>query len=138
MRWIIPFVLLPGVALAQPAIPPCPFPGSNDCLGPVANNSIPAYGVGANGIVVQMPANAVLRAIYVQNTTANAVTGGIDIGTTSGGTDVASAVAVAGNALVVIAPSNGYFSATANQLLYITAHTAWNSAVLNIRFIYDP
>lgn len=90
---------------------------------------------------VSIPANAVLRAIYIRNTTANAVTGGINIGTTAAGSDVVSAFAVAGNGLLVINPGatllKQYFSATASQQLFISAVTAWNSASLIVRFEFD-
>jgi|SRR6185312_13913745 len=89
---------------------------------------------------VSIPANAVLRAIYINNTTANAVTGGVDIGTTAGGADIIAAQAVAANAKVVINPGAllvQWFSTSAAQQIFVTAHTAWNSASLNVRFVYD-
>ncbi len=89
-----------------------------------------------------VPANAVIRAIYVRNTTANAVTGGINVGTAAGGAQVASAIAVAGNALVVIdgaslVATGKYLSGTLNTVLYISAVTAWNNAALDIRVQMD-
>lgn len=87
-----------------------------------------------------IPANCVLDGIVIINTTANAVTGGIKVGTTSGGTDVVAAQAVGANALVSVADVSilkRVFSISASQTLFIQAVTAWNSASLNVYFTYQ-
>lgn len=73
--------------------------------------------------------------IFVVNTTANAVTGGIRIGTTAGGTDVLGATAVGGNAVLDVNSTllKRLFSTGSETTLYVEAVTAWNSASLNIR-----
>lgn len=94
----------------------------------------------AAGLVATLPANAVLRAIYIQNTTGNAITGGLNIGSTSNGSDIAAAIAVAANALVSInteALLKQWFSASAPQPIYFSAGSAWNGAALNVRIVYD-
>lgn len=133
-------LMIPGVAMAQPVVPLCATPNDNGCLGLAGLQRITALGVSANGSVMAVPANAILRAIYIRNTTANAVTGGINIGTTSLGVDVVAAFAVGANGLLVIDGATllkKYFNATDNQLLFISAVTAWNSASLDIRFQLD-
>ena len=93
-----------------------------------------------NGQVALLPINAVLRAIYLQNTTANIVTGGINIGSTLNGVDIAVSVPVGANALVNVSGASilaTWFSATAAQGIFISAVTAWNGASLNVRLEYD-
>jgi hypothetical protein len=82
-----------------------------------------------------IPAGWMLEAVVIENLTANAVTGGVRVGTTDGGAEVVVAQAVAANALVRIADAallKGVFSTSADQTLYIQAVTSWNSASLNI------
>jgi len=85
----------------------------------------------ANDTIV-IPANFAIAAICVQNTTANAVTGGIKIGTTNGGTEVLTATAISGNFIDVIETtlSKRWYSTTADTTLYVQAVTSWNSASL--------
>ncbi len=87
-----------------------------------------------DGIIV-VPKGAALKDIYYQNTTANAITGGLRIGTTAGGTDVVTAHAVSANEtghIPAASFSKRFFSITANTPLYISAVTAWNSASLTL------
>jgi len=80
-----------------------------------------------------LPPNAVIESITINNTTANAVTGGINIGTSSGGAQILSAQAVGANGFVRV---NGgslvaqAFKSGAN--LFVNAVTSWNAASLNI------
>lgn len=94
-------------------------------------------GVVANTTAL-IPAGWMIDSISIFNTTANAVTGGIKIGTTDGGVDVVLAVAVAGNALFTIPNATllkQIFSTSANQTLYIQTVTLWNSANLTIKIL---
>lgn len=131
-----------GIAHAQPVVPLCANPNDNGCPGLAVLQRLTAFSVGANGPLGVVPANAVIRAIYVKNNTANAVTGGINIGTAAGGAQVASAIAVGANALVVIdgaslVSTGKYLSGSVNTVIYIAAVTAWNSASLDIRVQMD-
>lgn len=94
------------------------------------NEQLVKLAVTAN-TTVDLPAGYTLERIHVRNNTANAVTGGIKIGTTSGGTQVVTALAVGANAYADIAPTISGFSATATTL-FIQAVTAWNSASVDI------
>jgi len=101
-------------------------------------NQISLTGVTSN-TTTSIPANCYIDSIFIKNTTANAVTGGIRIGTTDGGTDVVIALAVGANAILVIPAATllkQVFSTTAPQTLYIQTVTLWNSASLNINIIY--
>lgn len=70
------------------------------------------------------------------NTTANAVTGGVKIGTTYGGTDVVAAQAVGANAVADVLPTDLLKKVfTADQILYIQPVTAWNNANLKVRVV---
>ncbi|KJC51076.1 hypothetical protein UP09_03250 [Bradyrhizobium sp. LTSP885] len=89
----------------------------------------------AAGTVV-VPQGASVVAVYVRSKNANAVTGGIKVGTTLGGTDVLAAGAVAGSALATFFLTNGFPSAVGDRTLYIDAVTAWNSASLDIAVEY--
>ena len=87
----------------------------------------------AGSLVV--PAGYAITGIYMVNNTANAVTGGIKIGTAAGGTQVVAAQAVAANAVVAVADAAillKLFSKTAPQTIYFDAVTAWNSANVDI------
>lgn len=88
----------------------------------------------ANG-TYNVPAGYKIDSIVMRNLTANAVTGGIRIGTTAAGVDVVAAQAVGANALLQVADSallKRAFSMTAVQQLFIEAVTAWNSANVEI------
>jgi hypothetical protein len=101
---------------------------------PLETDSIILRGVTANATVDIGPGWAI-DAITINNTTANAVTGGLRIGTTDGGADVVVAQALAANALLQIAAAavlKRIFSRTATQRLFLQAVTGWNSASLDI------
>lgn len=96
-------------------------------------------GTTAVQITPNLPAGAYIRDIFVNNTTANAVTGGIDIGTTSGGADVVAALTCAANCLTFVADAallKRVFSTTAQQALFAVGHTAGNSANLTLTVTY--
>lgn len=79
-----------------------------------------------------------IKDIIINNTTANAVTGGLKFGTTLGGTEVISAVAVGSSAFLVVADASytkRVFSTTANTTVYVDAVTGWNSASLDITLV---
>ena len=89
----------------------------------------------ANGTVV-IPAGSMLRRIYFRNRTANAVTGGIRVGTSAAGTQVVTAQAVAASAIVSVAPTIENYQAAA-QTLYVEAVTSWNSADVDVVVMYE-
>ena len=89
----------------------------------------------ANGTLV-LPAGVMLRRIYFRNRTANAVTGGIRIGTSAGGNQVVSAQAIAANAVVSILPTIEHYQAAA-QTLFIEAVTNWNNADVDVLVTYE-
>jgi hypothetical protein len=84
-----------------------------------------------------IPYGYAIAGIYIVNTTANAITGGLKIGTTAGATDVVAAQTVGANALVSVPYVDllkRLFSMSVNQTLYIQAVSAWNSASITISF----
>ena len=92
---------------------------------------------------VTIPANSVITGIDIINTTANAITGGIKVGSTSGAVDIVVAQAVAGNQLVSVLDASilkRVFSTTASQTIFFDAVTAWNSATVNayVRYVQLP
>lgn len=116
-----------------------------DFTNAIANNlpmnatvNLPYSAITGNSTVI-VPAGYSIDRIYIKNTTANAVTGGIKIGTTSGGTDVVNALAIGANYNNIVEDSSivakQFFSDTANTTLYLQAVTSWNSASLNITLI---
>lgn len=81
-----------------------------------------------------VPAGYQIEHVAFQNTTANAVTGGVKIGTTAGGTEVVAAQAVGANALDNVKGADvvkRIFSTSAATTLYVQAVTAWNNASVN-------
>jgi len=86
---------------------------------------------------VPLPAGFAVKRIYARNTTANAVTGGLRIGTTNGGSEILGATALAGNAIAEAAPVASGLSASA-QTLYVQAVTAWNSASVDLSIEMAP
>lgn len=92
----------------------------------------------ANDFTFDVPAGHYIRDIIIVNNTANAVTGGLKFGTTAGGTDVVSSVAVGANATTFVADSalaKRLFSKTAIQTIYVADVTAWNSANVDVTVI---
>ena len=78
-----------------------------------------------------VPAGYRIVAITFKETANHAVTGGVKIGTTSGGTDVVTAQAVTANASGFVADASllkTMFSMTTAQTLFIQPVSAWNSA----------
>ncbi len=89
----------------------------------------------ATATTFDIPAGYMIENIAIENTTANAVTGGIKWGTTLGGVDVIAAQTVGSNALLVVDVVDillKIFSTSSTQTIYIDAVTAWNAASLNI------
>ena len=78
--------------------------------------------IGASGAgSFYLPPNAVMREIIIFNTTANAVTGGLKFGTSSGGTDVVAAQAVGASAFTFVSDATllkRSFSTTAPQQIF--------------------
>jgi hypothetical protein len=84
-----------------------------------------------------IPKGYFIRHMVIYNTTANAITGGLKIGTTNGGSEVLNALAVGASLLSVVADAavlQKLFSMSSDQTLYIQAVVAWNSANINIYF----
>jgi hypothetical protein len=91
----------------------------------------------ANDTLV-IPAGYSILGISVVNTTANAVTGGIRIGTTDGGTDVVVALATAANAVIGVPDATilkKLFSTSVDTTLFIQAVVAWNSASVDTNIV---
>lgn len=83
----------------------------------------------------QLPAGSVLLNIAVRSNNANAMTGGLKIGTTVGGTQILLALALPGLALNASVPGLPGINATP-LTLYFDAVVAWNNANVDIAFIY--
>lgn len=93
--------------------------------------------VTANTTVV-IPAGMCILQIVVENTSGSAITGGLKIGTTSGGVDVIVALTVSANSIQHVSDASllkAVFSSSANTTLYIQAVTLWNSASINLHFV---
>jgi hypothetical protein len=108
--------------------------GHNPVKGKVA-----VRGLSADGTVT-LPKYAMVDRVIIRNRTANAVTGGVDVGTTAGGGEIVAALAVGANAVArknVVSENGLGFSKSAGVPLYITAVTAWASAVLDVIVEYS-
>lgn len=82
-----------------------------------------------------IPKGSFIKNILIHNTTANAITGGLRIGTTSGGQEVVSDTAIDANYINSLVLNKTAFSETSDTTIYVQAVTSWNSA--SIRFIID-
>jgi hypothetical protein len=105
----------------------------------VATGKLKQTGIIAANTAFVLPANCLIDYVVIVNNTANAITGGLKFGTTSGATDICVAIAVAGNALTFITDAlllKRLFSTTATQQVFIDAVAAWNSANVDITIIY--
>ena len=91
---------------------------------------------------IVLPANAVIQSVVLAETTGNAITGGVDIGDSSGATTYASAVALGANATVVVADSaltrlNKNSGTPAAFQILVACHSSCNSGSINITIIYS-
>lgn len=104
-------------------------------LMPIGGPRINLQGVTGN-TTASVPAGYVIDDVFIQETAGNAVTGGIKIGTTSGGTQIVTSITVGANSFTRTLPgsltTSGPFSPTAAQTIFIQAVSAWNSANVNI------
>lgn len=105
-------------------------------LGMTAVNPAAQRIIGAtNDTTFTVPAGAYIKHIIIKNSTANAITGGLKFGTTSGGVDVAAAVAVGANAVIAVTDAailKRFFSTSSATTIYVQDVTAWNSANVSI------
>jgi len=106
-----------------------------------------AQATAANAI--PLPAGALIMGICIQETTGNAITGGLDIGI-AGSSDatIASAFAVAANAVTCVPgsallagafPVSGAVTGPVAKLIYVNAHTNWSdgaSIVVTVLYSY--
>lgn len=94
----------------------------------------------ANGktaaFTVSVPAGASVRAIHIRNNTANAVTGGLKIGTTLAGVDVVAAGPVVASALITVLPLISANGIGVARTLYFDAVTGWNAANIDVSVEY--
>jgi hypothetical protein len=112
---------------------------SND-VTPIYTNGVLSAVNKTAAFTLTLPANCYITDIFVQNTTANAVTGGLNIGTALSGAQVVSAYAVGANAISMIPSASillKVFSRTAAQTLYFSAASSFNSAALNVEVRYN-
>lgn len=88
---------------------------------------------------LQLPAGAYIDRIIIQETSGASITGGLKIGTASGGTQVGTGL-VCGSGCLVWVPdvslSTRIFANTAPQTLFIDAVSSWNSARANVTIMY--
>lgn len=78
-----------------------------------------------------------VKQIVIVETAGNAVTGGIKIGTTSGGAEVVTAQAVGASGQVNATLAKSVFVLAAAQTFYVDAVSAWNSANINLYVVAE-
>jgi hypothetical protein len=86
---------------------------------------------------ISIPAGWAIERIHFAETAGNAVTGGIRIGTTSGGSDVVTPQPIGANALDTIDEASIHkrvFSRSSAQTLFVQAVASWNSASVELSF----
>lgn len=105
----------------------------------IGMNKVQLTAVGSASTAAVIAANGYIDQIIIANTTANAVTGGLKIGSTSGATDICAALTVGANALFTVTDAlllKRFFSSTVSQTLFMDAVAAWNGALLNITVVW--
>lgn len=113
------------------------MPGENSVAQPILYR-IRLLAQTAAGSTI-LPIGAQIVNIFLANSTANAVTGGLKFGTTSGAADIVAAQAVGANATTFVADASfllRYFSTSATQQIFFDAVGAWNSASVQIDIDY--
>ena len=99
--------------------------------------SVNLLNITANTTVV-IPAGYSILQVIVREKSGAAITGGLKIGTTSGGVDVCIALAVTASSIQAIPDSQllkSVFSVSADTTLYIQAVTLWNSTNIDVNFV---
>lgn len=112
------------------------YPSRLSALGDTPR-AIKRVGVTANTTFV-VPTSYAIRSMYIVNTGSSAVTGGIKIGTTSGGTDVIVAKTIAAFSYYHVTDVEllkRFFNISADTTLYLQAVTSWGTA--NLTFVVD-
>ena len=92
----------------------------------------------AAGTVV-IPGGTYIDRIIIQETSGASITGGLKIGTTSGGTQVATGLVCASSCLTWVPDvsiSTRIFASTAPQTLFIDAVSSFNSGRVNVTVVY--
>jgi hypothetical protein len=113
-------------------------PSTYTCGG---SASLPVATLTSNGeLGGSLPAGAIIVGIQLHNTTANAVTGGVQLGTSAGLSNILSPTVVGANANIILYPSaNASITApttTAAENVYLSAVSAFNSASINATITY--
>lgn len=94
-----------------------------------------------NTNIGNLPPNAYIDSIIVQETSAAAVTGGLDIGTATGGAQIVSAYTCAASCLISIPDASivaRVFSSTAPTAVWVQAHTNFTSSpAINVTIHYS-
>jgi len=104
------------------------------------DKQIRALGLTAAFAGLAVPRGHAIAEIYFRNRTANAVTGGLKIGTTAGGVDIVADQAIGANGIGHVADAavlKRFFSTTDRQVLFIDAVSAWNSATVDLYIVLD-
>lgn len=90
---------------------------------------------------LSVPAGTQIISMELREIAGSAITGGVRIGTTDGGTDVIVAQAVGANANFIVtdvALLKRVFAILTDTPLFIQAVSAWNGASLNVTLIVGP
>lgn len=83
---------------------------------------------------VALPANTVVRRVIVNNKTANAITGGLKVGTAAAGTQVLAAGAVAASVIAQYPAIEIPVVPQVAGTLFYDAVTGWNGANIDLVF----
>lgn len=96
--------------------------------------SVNLLNITANTTAV-IPAGYSILQVIIRETAGGSITGGLKIGTTSGGVDVCAALTVTASSIQAIPNSQllkSVFSASADTTLYLQAVTLWVAANISI------
>lgn len=79
-----------------------------------------------------------VKGLYIENSTANAVTGGLNVGTSDDGAEIFATLTVGASGMYWYLPADAVavaFELTEDDELFFHAETAWNSASLIVKLV---
>jgi hypothetical protein len=131
-----------GSVLAQEVDVPWLLSQGYSFGNPLGNGLTFTTGVAAgvtSFVLGKLPKGAYLEQIIFKELAGSAVTGGVAIGSTSGGADIVAAQAVGANALTHVADASilkRVLSDTTDTQIFATAVGAWNGANVTISLVF--
>lgn len=111
--------------------------GSSGGSSVITNLAVTAVSSSNSSLI--MPSRSYIANIVIQETAGHAITGGLNIGTSSNGSQIFSGLSVGANSLQSInagSLAQTIFSVSSTQTIYLNAASSWNGASINVTLAY--